>query len=70
MLCFSLEDTNSHILHLVREGSGNVLPYQWRSGSVLKTGRREEPGSFPGHAGRPNRSEFFALFSETRVNTN
>ena len=35
---------------------------------TLKTGRREVPGSNPGSACRPSRSEFFVLFSETRVN--
>ena len=40
------------------------------SGTVvtLKTGRREMPGSNPGRACRPNRSEFSVVFSETRVN--
>ena len=42
--------------------------YQWPSGSVLKTGRREVPGSIPGSAYRPSRSEFFMFFSETRLN--
>ena len=36
---------------------------------TLKTGRREVPGSVPGHACRPSRSEFSVVFSETRVNT-
>ena len=41
------------------------------SGGVvtLKTGRREVPGSNPGRACRPSRSEFPVVFSETRVNT-
>ena len=34
-----------------------------------KTGRCEEPGSLPGHACRPSRSEFSVVPSETRVNT-
>ena len=40
------------------------------SGGVvtLKTGRREVPGSNPGRACRPTRSEFSVVFSETRVN--
>ena len=36
---------------------------------TLKTGRREGPGSNPGRACRPSRSEFSVVFSETRVNT-
>ena len=36
---------------------------------TLKTGRREVPGSNPGRACRPSRSEFSVVFSETRVNT-
>ena len=39
------------------------------SAVTLKTGRREVPGSNPGRACRPSRSEFSAVFSETRVNT-
>ena len=41
------------------------------SGGVvtLKTGRRKVPGSIPGRACRPSRSEFSVVFSETRVNT-
>ena len=40
------------------------------SGTVgtLETGRREVPGSNPGRAFRPSRSEFSVVFSETRVN--
>ena len=30
---------------------------------------QEVPGSIPGYACRPNRSEFSMIFSETRVNT-
>ena len=36
---------------------------------TLKTERREVPGSNPGRACRPSRSEFSVVFSETRVNT-
>ena len=36
---------------------------------TLKTGRRELPGSNPGRACRPSRSEFSVVFSETRVDT-
>ena len=39
------------------------------SAVTLKTGRREVPGSNPGRACRPSRSEFSVVFSETRVNT-
>ena len=41
------------------------------SGGVvaLKTSRREVPGSNPGRAYRPRRSEFSVVFCETRVNT-
>ena len=35
---------------------------------TLKTGRREVPGSNPGRACQPTRSEFSVVFSETRVN--
>ena len=35
---------------------------------TLKTGRREVPGSNPSRVCRPNRSEFFVVFSEIRVN--
>ena len=45
------------------------LPHQWQSGSALKTGRREMPGSIPGRACRPSRSEFSVVFFETRVKT-
>ena len=46
-----------------------LLPHQWRSGSALKTGRRQVPGSIPGCACRPSRSKFSVVFFETRVNT-
>ena len=36
---------------------------------MLKTGRREVPGSNRGRTCRPSRSEFSVVFSETRVNT-
>ena len=36
---------------------------------TLETGRREAPGSNPGHACRPSCSEFSVIFSETSVNT-
>ena len=41
--------------------------HKWLSGSGLKTGRREAPGSIPGRACRPSRSESSVDFSETRV---
>ena len=41
------------------------LRHLWRSGSVLKAGRREVPSSISGRACRPNRSEFSVVFSET-----
>ena len=37
--------------------------HQWPRGSALKTGRRQVPSSIPGRACRPNRSEFFVVFS-------
>ena len=37
------------------------------SAVTLKTGRREVPGSNPGRACRPSRSEFTVIFFETRV---
>ena len=45
------------------------LPRQLSSGSVLKTYRLEVPGSVPGRAGWPSRSEYSIVFSETCVNT-
>ena len=42
--------------------------YQWRTGSALKTRRREVPGSIPGRACLPNGPEFSVVFSEARVN--
>ena len=36
---------------------------------TLETGRWEVPGSNPGRACRPSRSEFSVVFSETRENT-
>ena len=35
---------------------------------ALKTGRQEVPGSNAGRACQPTCSEFFVVFSETRVN--
>ena len=49
--------------------SNAVLPYQWRSGSALKAGRRKVPDSILGRASRPSHSEIFVVFSETRENT-
>ena len=46
---------------------GDIEHHQKRSGSVLKSDRREAPCS--SRACRPSRSEFSMLFSETRVNT-
>ena len=43
-------------------------PHQWLSGSVLKIGRQELPGSILACACRSNRSEFSLVFSETRIN--
>ena len=40
-----------------------------RESSAFETGRREVPGSTPGRGCRPNRSKFFMVFFETRVNT-
>ena len=44
-------------------------PHQWQSGSALKAGRLEVPGSIPGRACRPSRSEFSVVFPEACVNT-
>ena len=44
-------------------------PHQWLSGSALKIGRREVPGSVLGRACQPGRSEFSMVFSETRLKT-
>ena len=38
------------------------------SAATFKTGRREVPGSKPGRACQPSRSEFSVVFSETRLN--
>ena len=48
-----------------------LLTHSPTSGGVvtLKTGRQEVPGSNPGRACRPSRSEFPMVFSETLVNT-
>ena len=58
---------------IIAHTSGILHPYGLgpTSGGVvtLKTGRREVPGSNPGHACRPRRSEFSMVFSETRINT-
>ena len=43
--------------------------HQWSSDSALKTGRRKQPGSIPGHACRPSCLEFSMVFTETRINT-
>ena len=43
--------------------------HQWPSGFVLKIGRWEMPGSVPGCACRPSRSEFSVVFSEIYVNS-
>ena len=40
-----------------------------RSGSALKTGRREVPGSISDRACPSNSLEFSVIFSETRANT-
>ena len=45
------------------------MSHQWLGGSTLKIGKREVPGSILGRACQPSRSEFFVVFSETRVNT-
>ena len=42
-------------------------PHQWQP-VTLKTGRWEVPGSNPGRACRPSRSEFSVVFSETSIN--
>ena len=44
-------------------------PNQWQSGSALKAGRREVPGSISGRACRPSRSEISVVFTGPRVNT-
>ena len=46
----------------------SISPHLWRSGTILKAGRREVPGSNPNRACRPSRSDFSVVFSETRVN--
>ena len=46
-----------------------MRPHQWLSGSALKTGRQQVPGSIPGSACRPSSSEFSMILSETPVNT-
>ena len=39
------------------------------AGYAPNVGRREVPGSIPGRACRPSRSEFSLVFSEIRINT-
>ena len=46
-----------------------LWPHQWQSGTALKAGRRKVPGSNPGRAFRPSRSEFSVVFFETCVNS-
>ena len=46
-----------------------TLLHQWRSDSVLKTGKWEMTGFIPSRAFRSSRSEFSVVFSETRVKT-
>ena len=43
--------------------------HQWPSGSALKVGRREVPGSNLGRACRLSRLEFSGIFSKTLVST-
>ena len=50
----------SYFIHLAGTTSGRVV--------TLEIGRREVPGSSPGRACRPSRSEFSVVFSENRVN--
>ena len=38
------------------------LHHHWPSDSALKVGRRDVPGSIPGRAWRPSRSEFSVFF--------
>ena len=47
-----------------------AVAYSPTSGTAvtLKTGRRDMPGSNPGRACQPSRSEFPVVFSETSVN--
>ena len=54
--------------HLYVAVSVLLLPHQWRSGSALKTGRREIPSSIRDRACQPNRAEFSVVFSETHGN--
>ena len=51
-----------------RTKSVNCAPHQWRSDSVLKIGRLEEPGSIPGRAFRFCHSGFSLVFYKIRVN--
>ena len=44
-------------------------PHQWPSGSALKTGGREMPGSISGRTCRPSLSELSSVFSEINVST-
>ena len=53
-----------HLCQIVR-----TWPHQCLSGSMLKTGRWEVPGSIPCRPCRPSRSEFSVVFSATSVNT-
>ena len=50
-------------------GSNIICPHQWLSGSALKTGGREVPGSIPVALVELDCSEFFVIFSEPPVNT-
>ena len=48
-----------------RETLNGQEPHQWLSGSALKTGRWEVPGSISGGTCRSSREEFSVVFTET-----
>ena len=61
---YSIPDNLKHIIiNLIVAGPTSD------TAEMLKTGRREVPGSNSGHACRPSRSEFSVVFYETCVNT-
>ena len=59
--CLGFESRVKHVCQTVC-----VCPTNDRAVMGSKTGRREVPGSIPGSACRPTRSEIFVVFSEKR----
>ena len=72
--CTDLHTTYLHTISILLVLFSDSFPHLWSlasGGAVLhsKLVDPEVPGSIPGHAWQPSRSEFSVVFSETRVNT-